>query len=157
MKKEFLCLCVMQKASQLPFLFFLFFYFSSVFFDGLKKDLNISTTSMPMATKLSKLVTYYKSVSTRKSHDLSITWSCKVTWQTKNITSPLPQCLWPQQTLQQDCDIQWGSTSINVSFDPLITLSCNINRSCNITWQSGCLESGASTNTATWPFDIVIL
>ena len=46
---------------------------------------------MAVATKLGKLVTYYEGLSPIKSHDPFITWSCKITWQTKFITTPLPE------------------------------------------------------------------
>ena len=32
-----------------------------------------------------------------KLYDHIITWFCEITWQTKNIVSPLPQCLWSQK------------------------------------------------------------
>ena len=55
----------------------------------------VSTIRVPMATKLCRMVMYLDELLLIKSHDPFITWSCKITWQTKIIISPLPQCLWP--------------------------------------------------------------
>ena len=50
----------------------------------------ISTTAMPMmAGWWLTLSDFYI-----KSHDHIITWSCKISWQTKIIIYPLTQCLW---------------------------------------------------------------
>ena len=51
----------------------------------------ISTTTMPMTTKLGRGVTYPEGVP--MSHGYIITWSCKIMWQTKIIYS-VPQYLW---------------------------------------------------------------
>ena len=56
---------------------------------------NISTARVPMANKLSRIVTYLDGLLPRKSHDPYITWSCKIMWETTTIISPLRQCLWP--------------------------------------------------------------
>ena len=40
---------------------------------------NISTTSVLMATKIGRMVTYLDGLLTAKSHDPLITWSCKIT------------------------------------------------------------------------------
>ena len=53
----------------------------------------ISTTRVPMATKLSRMVTYFERVLTIKPFYALITWSCKVTWQAKTIISLLQECL----------------------------------------------------------------
>ena len=42
---------------------------------------------MSIATKLGKMVTYDERLLPIKSHDLLITWSCEITWQTKNIST----------------------------------------------------------------------
>ena len=60
---------------------------------------HISTTRMLMTTKLGRMVTYPYGLLPIKSHDALIWWSCEITWQTKNIKSPLPHCLWPQNVL----------------------------------------------------------
>ena len=54
----------------------------------------LSTTTMPMATKLGTVVTYHEVLPPIKSCNPLTAWSCKITWQTKTITFPLPQCLW---------------------------------------------------------------
>ena len=40
---------------------------------------------MSMATKLGRIVTFHEGIPLRKSHDPLTTWSCEITWQTKNI------------------------------------------------------------------------
>ena len=55
---------------------------------------HIVTTTLSMATKLNKVVTYHEGLPLIKWHD-PVTWSCKITWKTKTIITPLPQCLWP--------------------------------------------------------------
>ena len=45
--------------------------------------------------KIGRMLTYLDEFLPIKSHHPLITWSCKITWQTKTILSPLPQCLWP--------------------------------------------------------------
>ena len=55
----------------------------------------ISTTRVSLATKLGKMVTCFDKLLPIKSYDPLIPWSCEITWHTKTITSPLPQCLWP--------------------------------------------------------------
>ena len=54
----------------------------------------ISTTVVPMVTKLGRMVTYLELLLTIKLFNGLITWSCKVTWHTKTIISPLLECLW---------------------------------------------------------------
>ena len=49
---------------------------------------------MPMATKLGTMVIRLEGL-LLKLLDPLITWSCDITWQTRNV-SPLPQWLWPQ-------------------------------------------------------------
>ena len=46
-----------------------------------------------MATKLGKVLSYHGGLLLIKRHDPLIKWSWKITWQTKTIISPLPQCL----------------------------------------------------------------
>ena len=48
-----------------------------------------------IATKLGVLITYLDGLLPIKSLDPLIVWSCQITWQTKSIISPIPQCLWP--------------------------------------------------------------
>ena len=42
----------------------------------------ISITTLPVATRLSRVVTYHDGLPLIKSHDPLITWSCKITRQT---------------------------------------------------------------------------
>ena len=58
----------------------------------------IFTTRGIMASKLCRLVTYLHLLLPTKSHNPFITWSCKITWQTKTIISPPPQC-WRLSTM----------------------------------------------------------
>ena len=48
-----------------------------------------------MATKLDKLVTYYKKLEPIQSHNPWNTLSREITWSIKNMLSPLLQYLWP--------------------------------------------------------------
>ena len=50
---------------------------------------------MSMATKLGRMVTYLECLPPIKVLIPLVTWSCKISWQTKTIIYPLPQCLWP--------------------------------------------------------------
>ena len=43
--------------------------------------------SMPVATKLGRMITYLDRLLAIKSHDLLITWSCEITWQTNHFIS----------------------------------------------------------------------
>ena len=56
---------------------------------------HISTYTVPMTTKLGKMITYLQGLLPIKSHEALIVWSCKITWQTKTTISPLPQNLMP--------------------------------------------------------------
>ena len=51
--------------------------------DTIKNWKHISTTTIPMATKLGRVVLYHKKLLIIKLHDPSITWFCKVTRQIK--------------------------------------------------------------------------
>ena len=54
-----------------------------------------STITVPMSTKLENMLTYLDGLLPIKSHGPFIIWSCEMKWQSKTITSPLQQCLWP--------------------------------------------------------------
>ena len=101
-----------------------------------------------MATKLGRMVTYLEGLTTIKSHNILITWSCKAMWQTKIIISLLPKCLWPQTC--QD----------GIYLDGLLIIkSCKtlIMWSCQVTWQTKIIisplqESLGQANLAeSWP------
>ena len=61
---------------------------------------NISTMKVSMATKICML-TYFDGLQPTKSHDSLITWSFRITWQTRIITPELPKCLWPPNLARQ--------------------------------------------------------
>ena len=92
-----------------------------------KKSHFISTTTVPMATKLSRVVSYLQALQTIKLYHAFITWSCKATWQSKTIIIQLPQCLCHQ--FWKDGKLSWW-TPTRKSNDPLIRWSCEI------TWQT---------------------
>ena len=99
--------------------------------------------TVPIATKLCRMVTYLDGPLPLKSIDHLITWSCKVTWQTKIIISLLPQRFWPPNlagwlTLMASC--------LKSLIKPLITLSCEI------TWQTKIIVS--SLPQCLWPPDV---
>ena len=56
-----------------------------------------STTRVAVATdaKVKRMVSHLDRISPIKSHNPLIAWFWKITWQTKAIVSPLPQCLLP--------------------------------------------------------------
>ena len=56
---------------------------------------SITPTTMPMTTKLGRVVTYHETLQPIKSYDPLITWYFEIMWQTKNVISPLPECQWP--------------------------------------------------------------
>ena len=92
-----------------------------------KKAHYISTTRVPMATKLGRMVIYLDGILSLKSKNPLITWSCHITWQTKTIISPLLQWPWPPNV------VAWWLT-LKDSYR-LVTRSFNV-WSCLITSQS---------------------
>ena len=87
----------------------------------------ISTTTVPMATKLDRMVTYLNGLVPVKSHSHLITWFCKITWQTKIIKSSLPL----STASKLDRMITYLDELLPIkSHVPLITWSCEI------TWQN---------------------
>ena len=61
-----------------------------------KLKTTISPLTLSMATTLGRIMTYLERLLAIKSHVPLVMWSCKMTWQTKIIISPQPQCLWPR-------------------------------------------------------------
>ena len=55
----------------------------------------LSTNTMPMATKLGRVVTYNEESPSIKSQDPMITYSCMVMRKNEYVISLLPQDLWP--------------------------------------------------------------
>ena len=76
---------------------------------------------MPMATKRGRMMTYLAWILPINSHDHIITWSCKITWQTKIIIYPLTQCPW-LSILAAWGDTEWGIPSHKVTrpFDHVV-------------------------------------
>ena len=74
----------------------------------------ISVTSVPMAIKFGRRTTYIEGLLPMKLFDHLITWSYKITWQTKTIISPLPQCLWPPN-FAPNFDLPWRATTHKVT------------------------------------------
>ena len=74
---------------------------------------------MSMATKLGRMVTYLECLPPIKVLIPLVTWSCKISWQTKTIIYPLPQCLWPP-----DLPVWWLTLrgSYHIVTRPLIRL-----------------------------------
>ena len=75
----------------------------------------ISATRVPMATKLDRMVTHFARLLTVKAFYGFITWSRKVTWQTKIIIYLQPECLW-LQTRQNDKLPGWVPTYSHTNF-----------------------------------------
>ena len=69
--------------------------FDHVVFQNLVTNWNhyIFVTTVPVATKLGRVVTLLEALVLKKSDVFWIMWSSVITWQIKNI-SLLPQCLW---------------------------------------------------------------
>ena len=83
------------------------------------KNHYISATRVLMATKVGRTVAYFESLLTIKLFYALITWSCKVTWQTKIIYSQ-PECLW-LQTWQNDNSTWWVPTyKVTSHFDHVV-------------------------------------
>ena len=91
------------------------------------RNVNISTTTVPMTTKLGRLVIYYEELLLIKPHDSLIMWSSKITWQTKTVISPLSPCLATNlDWMVTYCfDINGRLLAIK-SYEPLIAWSCKI-------------------------------
>ena len=66
------------------------------------------------------VVTYRERVLSIKLYDTLITWSYKITWQTKTIACPLPQSLWPLKLKG------WYELLLIKSFNPLIIWSYEV-------------------------------
>ena len=101
---------------------------------------NISTTRVPMVTKLVRLVTYLNISYLLSDIDLENTWSHEITWQIKNILSALPQCLSPPICRIVD---YLETLLVIKSHVPLIT------QSCEVTWQTKIKISPLTQNL--WP------
>ena len=78
----------------------------------------ISSTRVPMATKLSRMIIYLDGFLSIKSFDPLISWPSEITWQNKNIKriSPMLQCLWPPNL------VGWWFTSRSYQYSYYLTL-----------------------------------
>ena len=84
---------------------------------------HISSTRVPMATKLGKMGTYFERLLTIKSFYALITWSCKVTWQKNPLYLYYISIMANKHgTMMTSID---GLQPI-MSHDPLITWPCEI-------------------------------
>ena len=115
---NFLHLRVTQKALQLPFLLFLFFlpvtdftYISSfVTQDGVTRNRLLSLDALANVFVKATIIVKFRmceydiprALEKIAIADLSalVTWSFKVMWQAKTISSPLAQCLRPRELLR---------------------------------------------------------
>ena len=72
-----------------------------------KLNYYISTTIVPLAIKLARMVTYLEGLLFIKSFNALITWSCKATWKTK---------IWP------DANLTWWARTYKVTlpFDHMV-------------------------------------
>ena len=119
----------------------------------------ISTTAMPMATKLCRGVTYHKGGPPIKSHGPWITCFCKIIWQTKTIISRLSQCY--GYKAWDVVDLTWVSSS----HDYVIRLSWEIRNMLKSPYIYYCndrlpnmldMQWEASTNKVAQPFEYVV-
>ena len=121
-----------------------------------------------MTTKLGRMVTYFEGLLTIRSLIPLITWCCKVTWQTKTIISPIPQCLWPPNLLgwwltlscsdPQSYSTLWSHDSAKSRDKQKLSYIHYYKAYNHQTWQNGDhLPWGAPIVIATWPFNHVIL
>ena len=88
----------------------------------------IFTTRVSMTTKLGWMVTYLDFLLPRKSHESLITWSYKITWQTKTIISPATIVPMTPKLGRVMTNLE-DLLSI-ILFYPLVTWPCKI------TWQN---------------------
>ena len=54
----------------------------------------ISNTTVPIVTKLGRMVNYFNQLLPLKLLNHLVTWSCYIMWKTKTIIFSLLQCLW---------------------------------------------------------------
>ena len=73
-----------------------------------------------MASKIGRIVTYFERLLTIQSFYALITWSCKVTWQTKIIIYPQLECLWLQTSQNDDLSCWVPTYKITSPFDHVV-------------------------------------
>ena len=79
----------------------------------------ISTITVPMTMKLGMMITYFQGFLTIKSHNALITWSCKVTGQTKIIFAK-PECLWLQTWQNENLPCWVPTYKVTSPFDMVV-------------------------------------
>ena len=118
-----------------------------------KLNYYISTTIVPLAIKLARMVTYLEGLLFIKSFNALIMWSCKATWKTK---------IWP------DANLTWWARTYKVTlpFDHMVpwghlTNYSNFISSTSVyghqTWYEGDLHQVAPSHKVTWLFWPVVL
>ena len=120
-----------------------------------------------MATKPGWMIIYPDGLLQIKSHKSLITWSCKIMWQTKTITPPIPQCLCLPKLvgcwlpLSGSHPISYSTLwwhSFARSHDKLNPLYLHNYSTCyHQSWQDGDLSWGDSIVLVTWSFNHVAL
>ena len=129
-----------------------------------RKKKNMSTTTMLMATKLDRRVINHEGLLHIKLHDTLIMWSCKKTWQTKNI-SFLPWHLCHQSW--QDGNSLWWAPAQKITWlfdhvvleDQVTKLKTYLHyhgTNGHQTRQGGDIPWVALTRRVTWPYDHVV-
>ena len=71
----------------------------------------IFTTTMYVAVKHGVVGIYHQELPSVKPRGPLITWSCKLTWNIRSVTSLLPQDLWPPNL--QGGDLSWEASTYN--------------------------------------------
>ena len=79
--------------------------FDRVVLKGQVTNQGISATTVHMATKLCKMVTYLDGLLPIKLHDPLITWLCEILGKTKTIISPLTLDQWPPKKSRNPLNI----------------------------------------------------
>ena len=120
-----------------------------------------------MVTKFGRMKTYLEGLLPMKSQDAFIRWSCKITWQTKIIISPIPLCLWPHNlagcwlTLSGSHPSPYSTlwwNGLASSRDNLTSTYVIYQSPCSgYTWENGKLPWGATTLKIRWLFNHVVL
>ena len=125
-----------------------------------------SLITVPMATKLGRMMTDFEGILPIKSNDPLVTWLSEITWQTKTIISPLPQCLCPPNLVESRLIMRgfnprshmtlWLS-GLARSRDKLTLLYLHYHNTYeNQTWQGGDLPWEALTRKVKLSFSHVV-
>ena len=98
-----------------------------------------------MATKYDRMMTYLKWLLPVKLPEPLVSWSCKITWQTKTIISLLPQCPQPQ-------NLGGWLVTYHELLPPMKSHNHLITWSCKMTWQSKTVLS--TLPQCLWPLSL---